>query len=205
MKHHLNTYTFAKNLTENIIKKRFFGKIDIAIVRPSGIGSTLAGEWEGGWDNAGKVWLYYHQKKVQKIVAGHKDHIFDVVPCDIVTTIMRNALYSSKGWSIIHAVTGASEAKSTVDWIKLTRNKKALVLKQPNLRKCLHLAIENIPLWCLGKFGIASPKVGKYYWQFQKYTDKIFDKDWRFKKSEHVPNFSYEDYMKKCIASIDFD
>ncbi|KAF9913384.1 cyclin-dependent kinase inhibitor far1 [Lobosporangium transversale] len=87
LKTYPNTYTFAKSLTEHLIKKRYKDMaLPIVIVRPSGVGAThrepVPG-WVEGANASNKVIISCALGQVQEWI-GCESVITDLIPVDIV-------------------------------------------------------------------------------------------------------------------------
>ncbi|KAK9306399.1 hypothetical protein QLX08_002915 [Tetragonisca angustula] len=89
LKVHPNTYTFTKNLAEQIVASNSNG-LPVAIVRPSIIGASLEEPCPGWVDNIYGLTSIFLQigKGTAKAIVGKKDAKLDVVPVDFVVDII---------------------------------------------------------------------------------------------------------------------
>ncbi|KAF9351797.1 hypothetical protein BGX26_010247 [Mortierella sp. AD094] len=98
---HLNTYTFAKLLTENLIKSRYEAmNLPIVIVRPGAVRSAIQEPmpgWSEGLSASIGCAVDCGLGKVQEW-AGDENKVFDIIPVDIVTkTLLMAAVGVASG------------------------------------------------------------------------------------------------------------
>ncbi|XP_021926222.1 putative fatty acyl-CoA reductase CG5065 isoform X2 [Zootermopsis nevadensis] len=133
---HPNTYSFSKQLAENLVKTER-KQIPVAIVRPTVVLGTLKEPVAGWIDNVqtgGFAFIAGAAKGVFRVVVADQNRVADIVPCDHVANLMLAAAWragvSSEDLTlkVYHCSTGTT---NPVTWGQYTNHVVEMVRKHP--------------------------------------------------------------------------
>ncbi|XP_069704766.1 putative fatty acyl-CoA reductase CG5065 [Periplaneta americana] len=136
LKDHPNTYSFSKQLAENLVKSERRA-LPVAIVRPTIVLGTAKEPMSGWIDNVhtgGFAFIAGAGKGVFRVSCAEPDFVADLVPCDHVANLLIAAAWSAavkSGDADLQVYHCSSGAHNPITWGQYTREVVSLVRRFP--------------------------------------------------------------------------